>query len=246
MGDIAKRQWAKNKRKRSIWRRNLIWLRRFLVNIMKHAIKISGDWVLDVLAIPFNRLDSDNQFFDADTDLMPDVFPFPAVVYYHGINPDGKSLQGDPELIGKAVSKEIKPDGVWVKVVLDKTKKYAKRVWRAANKGLAAASSGSIAHLARLDGGKPYSKNVAGRISKWAFAELSLMDVDKGRRPANMYAVALPVLKAVYKQAGIALPESIDGMQEPQVEGDSAARGITNAVKIKSLRHRAVSLLLEE
>jgi len=208
---------------------------------MKFAIKVSGDWELDVLAIPFGSVDSDRQYFDAETDIMPDVFTSPAIVYYHGINPDSRSVQNNPPLIGKAIGIEKKADGWHVRVLLDKTHKYAKRIWEAAKEGLAAASSGSIAHLARLSGGKMYDKSVSGRIAVWPFAELSLIDIGDGRRPANPYAVALPALKAVYKQAGIDLPDDID--EEPQVEGDSAA---VNAVKMKALRYRAVNILLEE
>jgi len=192
---------------------------------MRYAIKVAGDWTLDVLAIPFDSIDSDEQYFDAETDLMADVFQLPAVVYYHGVEPDGRGVQGDPSLIGKAINKEVKPDGVWVRVVLNKAHKYAKRIWDAAQKGLAAASSGSIAHLARLEGGKPYDKNVAGRIAKWAFAELSLIDIGDGRRPANMHAVALPALKSMYEQAGIALPDKLDETQEPIGAGEARADG---------------------
>lgn len=186
------------------------------------AIKTNGEWELDVLAIPFGGKDSDNQWFDANTDIMSDVFKSPAIVYYHGIDPDGRNVQNNPPLIGKAVSIEKQVDGWHVRVVLNKAHKFAKRIWESAKKGLAAASSGSIAHLARLAGGKMYDKNTPGRIAVWPFAELSLIDIGEGRRPANPYAVALPVMKSVYKQAGIDLPE-IEEPQEPEAEGDSAA-----------------------
>ena len=52
---------------------------------MEYAIKAilndDGEWELDVLAIPFGGTDSDGQYFDADTDTMPDVFKTPAIVY---------------------------------------------------------------------------------------------------------------------------------------------------------------------
>ena len=186
------------------------------------AIKVNGEWELDVLAIPFGGKDSDNQWFDANTDIMPDVFTSPAIVYYHGIDPDGRNVQNNPPLIGKAVRIEKQADGWHVRVVLDKAHKFAQRIWEAAKNGLAAASSGSIAHLARLAGGKMYDKNTPGRIAVWPFAELSLIDIGEGRRPANPYAVALPVMKSVYKQAGIDLPD-IEDPQEPEAEGDLAA-----------------------
>ena len=185
------------------------------------AFKVGEDWELDVLAIPFDSKDSDAQWFDADTDTMSEVFTSPAIVYYHGINPDGRTVQKNPPLIGKAVRVEKKADGWHVRVLLDKTHELAKRIWEAAKKGLAAASSGSIGHLARMGDGSMYDKGKPGRIAKWAFAELSLIDIGEGRQPANRYAVALPALKSVYEQAGIALPD----MEEPELEsaGDALA-----------------------
>ena len=178
------------------------------------AVKAVGDWELDVLAIPFGSMDSDSQYFDDATDIMPDTFKAPLVVYYHGINPDRQGHQASPEIIGKSVEIEKRPDGWHVRVLLDKTKELAKRIWEAAKAGLAAASSGSIAHLARLDG-QPYDKSKPGRISVWPFAELSLIDIGEGRAPANPYAVALPALKTIYEQAGLVLPD-ISGEDEPQ------------------------------
>lgn len=177
----------------------------FMSNLL--AIKIGGDWALDVNAIPFGVVDSDGQWFAQDTNLWDEHFPTPPVVYYHGYNPDG-SPQGEPEVIGKIVSREKRSDGVWVRVILDKTKEFAKRVWNAAQQGLAAASSGSIAHLARLEGA-PYRKDKPGKITSWALAELSLIDIGDGRAPANRYAVAMPVLKSVYHQEGLSLPEEL-------------------------------------
>lgn len=187
------------------------------------AIKIGGDWQLDVNAIPFDVVDSDGQWFDARTRLWDEHFPTPPVVYYHGYGPDGVP-QGDPEVIGKIVSREKRADGVWVRVVLDKTKELAKRIWEAAQRGLAAASSGSIGHLARLDE-QPYRKDKPGRITSWAFAELSLIDIGDGRAPANRYAVAVPVLKSVYEQAGMALPD-VDDVQNQQATEVAANAGV--------------------
>ena len=195
------------------------------------AFKVGDNWELDVLAIPFGGRDSDNQYFDASTDIMPDVFTAPAIVYYHGVNPDGRNVQNNPPLIGKSVRVEKKADGWHVRVLLDKAHEYAKRIWEAAKLGMAAASSGSIAHLARLEGGKMYDKNQPGRIAVWPFAELSLIDIGDGRRPANPYAVALPVMKSVYKQAGIALPENIEEPQEPEAVGDTAAESEDTSTK---------------
>lgn len=183
------------------------------------AIKVSGDWELDVRAIPFGVVDSDGQWFSEKTNLMEEYFPTPPVVYYHGYTPDG-TPQSEPETIGKIVSRERREDGVWVRVALDKTKELAKRIWDAARRGLAAASSGSIWHLARVEG-KPYRKDKPGEITTWGFAELSLIDIGDGRAPANRHAVAVPVLKSVYEQAGLSMPDIISGDDSQEASEDA-------------------------
>ena len=35
-----------------------------------YAVKAVGDWEIEILAIPFGDVDSDGQYFDADTDIM--------------------------------------------------------------------------------------------------------------------------------------------------------------------------------
>lgn len=160
-------------------------------------------WELDVLGVPYggpeNGRDSDGQNFSKQTRLHEDKFPLPPVVYYHGMDEDGRSL-GSPEYIGKTVGYEDRADGRWYHVILDETKDIARRVWDAAKNGIARASSGTAGHLAR------FADN--GHIDEWPVVELSLFDAIGARQPANQYAVALPRLKAL----GI----------EPQTKGDTA------------------------
>ena len=121
------------------------------------AVKVAGDWELDVLAIPFDSVDSDRQYFDANTEIMAETFKTPLLAYYHGILPDNTGMQPEPVLPGKITNVEKQSDGWHVRVLLDKTLELAGKLWEAAKKGLLAASSGSIAHLARLEvGGKLY------------------------------------------------------------------------------------------
>lgn len=190
------------------------------------AIKAVGDWELEVLAVPFNRPDSDGQTFDASTDFMLETFSAPAILYHHGVNPGKKTLQGSLAVIGKAVKTEVKSDGVYVRVLLDKTVEFARRVWEAAKRGLAVASSDSIAHLARLEvNGKRtmYEKNKAGRVAVWPLAGLSLWDKVEGNfTPASQYAIALPAMKAIYREAGLDFPE---------IKSDDVLPEAKNAVK---------------
>ena len=189
---------------------------------MRHTIKAIGDWELDVLGIPFgdaSSADSDGEYFTANTKTYADKFTNPLVLYYHSHDENGKP-QGDPEIIGKVTGIEPKNDGVWYRVALDKTKQYAARIWEAARKGTAAASTGSIAHVARLlKNGQliPYSKGGGGEIGVWPVVELSLIDIGGRRNPANHRAIAMPVVKSMYAQAGLSLPDI-----DPTLEGDGA------------------------
>lgn len=184
---------------------------------VKGAVKAVGDWEIDVLAIPFDKMDSDQQWFDNRTDIMPDAFQTPLVAYQHGIAPGGDTQQGQPVQIGRvqpgSLSKQS--DGWHVRVMLDKFSELAGRVMDAVRNGYAAVSSGSISHLARLDiGGQliPYVKDMPGRIAVWPFAEISIWDAANGNyQAANPYAVAVPVMKAAYKAAGLSFPEVDNG-----------------------------------
>jgi len=187
------------------------------ITIHRLAVKAVGDWELDVTIIPFGsraKSDSDQQWFDPETDIMPDVFQTPLVAYQHGIEQGAKAYQGTPIKLGKVVPGSLhkQVDGWHVRVVLDKAIKQAADIMRAAYKGLVAVSSGSISHLARLDvgGGKliQYEKNRPGRIAVWPLGEISLWEMGNGNvKPANRFAVALPALKAIYREAGLPFPD---------------------------------------
>jgi len=209
-------------------------------------VKAIGDWELDVLAIPFNSKDSDGQWFDENTDIMPDAFSTPLAVYQHGIKQGAKSLQDKPVIIGKtqAGTLEKKSDGWHIRVILDKLSEYAKAIMDAAKLGLVAVSSGSISHLARLEvNGKKimYEKDRPGRIAVWPFAEISLWESGNGNmQPANRFAVALPAMKAIYREAGLPFPEVVD------TDGDlPEAKQAAKRAKIKQ-QARAYLLTIQE
>jgi hypothetical protein len=202
----------------------------------KMAVKAVGDWELDVTPVPFGstaQKDSDGQWFDHTTEIMHEVYDKPLVIYHHGIEQGGRGYQGKLVVVGKSVpgTLEKRADGWHVRVVLDKTIAAAKRIMEAARKGLVAVSSDSISHLARLDiGGKliPYEKNRPGRIAVWPLAGFSLWEMGNGNfQPANRQAIALPVMKAIYREAGIPFPEATpkptDGAL-PEASMDAAKR----------------------
>ena len=190
------------------------------------AIKSNGDtWELDVLGIPFggphNGRDVDGEYFSPQTKLYLDRYGAVPVVYYHGLDADTGAPASEPQYIGKTARYEVKADGVWFRVMLDKASAYAQRVWEAAKNGIARASSGSVQHLRRV--------GADGHITHWPVAELSIFDAVGRRQPANQYAVALPGMKAVYAQAGIALPDDIEGA-DSEIDVEAGAEGEQQSV----------------
>lgn len=181
------------------------WVTKSMNRMIKLSrIKAVGDWELDVLGIPFGSpsdKDGHGQYFDADTDLHLDRYPNPAVHYYHGLT--AADDERAPVEIGEVKSSEVREDGVWYRIILDKAQEYAAIVMEAAKKGLARASSGTAIHLARIAWG--------GHIENWPVIEISLFDTEGeyGFEPASNYAVAIPVMKALFERAGIECPDNL-------------------------------------
>jgi len=206
------------------------WTTKSLMRRIKAAgVKAVGDWELEVLGVPFGSptdKDRHREYFDANTKLHMDRYPNPAVHYYHGFNPDG-TPQGMPEEIGEVQSTEVREDGVWYRVILDKASAFAKRVMDAAKKGLARASSGSAEHLYRV--------SPDGHIDNWPLIELSIFDMDEseGRRPANSYAVAIPVMKALFDRAGISYPDNLT-RSEAQARGEQQRAAAVSRSKLRA------------
>ena len=207
---------------------------------MEPTVKAVGDWELDVLAIPFDTKDSDGQWFDANTDIMPDAFQTPLIAYQHGIEQGAKAYQGKPIILGKTVQGSLtkQSDGWHIRVILDKAVKYAQSIMEAAKRGLVAVSSGAISHLARLEvNGKmmQYEKSRPGRIAVWSLAEVSLWERGNGNvEPANRFAYALPVMKAMYREAGIQFPDVPTGGASSQADeaATRARREIVEKAKV--------------
>lgn len=175
------------------------------------AVEDGDNWTLEVLGVPFgsrDHKDFDGEWFTPNTDIMLKVGESRPALYMHGKTPRGER-QEHPEVIGVATYIGVREDGHWFKVVLDKAKTFAKRIWTAAKRGLARASSGAIAHLFRGDG--------TGEIGVWPIGELSLIDTGQGREPANWDAVAMPI-KAVFDDAGLEMPESFVEGDEPKTD----------------------------
>lgn len=194
---------------------DFVWLN-MATPVIFGAVKASGDeWRLDVLGVPFGGpmkgKDVEGQYFSQNTNTHHEIYPEIPVYYYHGYD-SNLNPQGDPVIIGKATYVKQDAQGHWYDVVLDKTKEFAERVWKAANtKPLpkAKASSGTIAHIMRVD-------KSSGEITNWPVVEMTLMDGRPGRfNAANSYAVAMPAAKAAYEKAGLTFVT-------PPEQGDNA------------------------
>ncbi|MCW5876483.1 MAG: hypothetical protein KIS85_06330 [Anaerolineales bacterium] len=179
---------------------------------VRETVKVRAlkNMVLEVLGVPFGGpfggRDSYREYFDEQTNLHLDLFPTPPIVYYHGNGADGWPDDA-PQYIGKTIGTEEREDGVWFQVLLDEASALARELWEKAKEGLLRASSGSASHLVRID-------EETGHIEEWPVVELSLLDISMGQAPANPYAVALPVLKSIYQQAGLSLPEGLETKPE--------------------------------
>lgn len=196
---------------------------------VKAAADAGGEWALDVLANPYggpdNGRDADGQYFSPQTKFHEDKIPLPPVVYYHGYG-DNQKPMGTPEFIGRTIKRWADSKGVWYRVVLDKANEYARRVWDAAKSGAARASSGVVLATMRFNAR-------TGEITSWLNGEVSIFETTSGKKPANSYAVAVPAMKAVYQQAGIALPEITDdgaatGEQQRGAESETSNSEDTN------------------
>lgn len=162
----------------------------------------TGDgWVLEVLGVPyggpFGGRDAEGEYFTPESDLWLERIARRPIVYYHGLDEEG----APPQVIGEELGWERRADGVWFRVALDRANALAQRIWEAAGRGLARASTGAIGHLVRTA--------PDGRILVWPIGELSLLDA-REHLPANPYAVALPYTvgaahaKALFDAAGLA------------------------------------------
>ena len=201
---------------------------------VKAIVDDSGDWHLEILGVPFygpdNGKDLDGEYFDDRTQVHEDVYKVIPVNYFHAMDPKTGRPGGNPEYIGKAEYLRKDSRGHWYRVILDKTKAAASTVWEAAKKMMAAASSESLPNLVRTERD--------GRITNWPVAGMAVLDVQEGRVPVNGYAVAIPMMKAIYQDAGIPFP---DVEQAPS--NVSEAQKAVRLANQKQAQERAQNLL---
>ena len=173
------------------------------------AVEEGEDWIIEGWGAPFggpdDGKDSDGEYFSTKTDFALSMFASRPVIFHHGMTEE------DPGVIGQEASVETKDGGLWVRVVLDKTKALAKKAWELAKKGKLFFSSGAISHLVR--------KAEEGLLIKWPVAEWSLTP-----NPVNKYAVAFTAAKAKLAIIGVDLADTY-GPGAHQGSGDEAPLG---------------------
>lgn len=183
------------------------------------AITDGDKWVLDILTAPFGspvKRDSHKEYFDIQTDFAEQYYPLAPLVYYHGYETSQRRA-AKPIFLGHTFQRDVRVDGVWYKGELDKRVPLAQQMWDAALKGQLASSPGTAEHLRRA--------SPDGHLDLWPILEISIFETSSGKRPANPYAVALPALKAVYQEAGLDLPESIEQEAPMTVTADVSTNG---------------------
>ena len=193
-----------------------------------------GEYVLEILGAPFggpiNGRDKDGERFTQLSNLHIEEFPEIPLVLTHGLDPHTGKPVGKPLYVGKAKYLRQDARGHWWRGVLDKTKSVAKGLWEAAKSGMLGASSGSLSHLVRI------AKD--GTILEWPVAEMTLADLNGNVHPINSYAVATPMIKATYREAGLPFPDKKNFRDDLQ----DAKKAVEDA-KITKLRKESEEVL---
>lgn len=172
------------------------------------SVKALGDRVLE-LRVAWGR-DGHGEQFTPATDFDLEHFPAPPVAYYHGFTTDGRPA-ARPIYIGKTIARANRADGHVLTAKLN-DKPEAEKVWAAALAGRAFVSPGTVSHLRR--------KAADGSLTYWPIAEISAWDGAPTRKQAHPASLAFPVLKALYAEAGLALPAPLH--ETPEAAGDAA------------------------
>ena len=138
----------------------------------KYAVKFYDEeqGIIEGLGIPYNGpmagKDIQGEFFNEKTDFKSPFYDGEQVkgmkaLYHHGLDPDIKDAP-----IGDVIAAELRPEGKWVKMQLDKANKYYAAIKWLVQQGKLAFSSGAIP--------EGVQKAADGFISKWPWKEMSI------------------------------------------------------------------------
>lgn len=167
--------------------------------------RVSAD-IIEGPAMPFG-FDVDGEAFTSDTDFCFDWFgksgrPF---LFDHGLDP---ALKG--QVFGRQVDYELRDEGVWAQVQLDRNARYRKAIDGLIEQGAIGFSSGAMPHLA--------TKNLKGEITRWPWVELSGTPIPAHPAALNVHYVksadAIRHLEAVSIQIPDPLKAALAALDE--------------------------------
>lgn len=189
-----------------------------------------SDDLIEGLAIPFGGpfagKDFDGEDFGPDTDFAFDYFPAGRpTIYHHGLDGAMKGV-----LQGRQTEHEVRDEGVWAQVQLDKSAKYHATVARLIGQGKMFFSSGTLPQLVMTD--------ESGHIKSWPWVELSLTPT-----PANPWA-AVHSVKSVdlihtLADAGMEPPPALIAAALKALDAipsDPEAQAVPSALEVKASR----------
>lgn len=176
------------------------------------SVKALGDRTLE-LRVAWGWDNHREQFLQGVTDFDLENFPTPPVAYYHGYDKKNKKSP-KPIYIGRTIKRENRADGHYLIAKLN-NKPEANAVWEAALAQKAVVSPATASHLIR--------KEADGTLTYWPIVEISAWDYADSRKQAHPQSRAFPVLKALYQEAGIPLPPSIDTGTPSETPGDGVS-----------------------
>lgn len=135
-----------------------------MTDFLKAEQLTSSKW--RILAIPFGGehkggKDADGEFFSRNTDIKPDWFDRRPVIWHHG-----KDAVMQDSTIGTEDDLEVKADGWWATLWLDRGARYRDQIEAMIRAGKAYGSSGALGHLVKVAAN--------GEILIWPHAEQTL------------------------------------------------------------------------
>jgi hypothetical protein len=182
-------------------------------------IEKSADSIeLEILGLPFygpfQGKDYHREFLTPRTHTEKAIGDSIPTSYFHGRTPEGKRDK-TPEFFGKAVLVRWDERGGWFTSKIELAKKHGVRIAKAAHDGILRASTGLAGTLHRV--------LPTGELTLWVPGELALIDQKFAKQPsggvpriaANSLAVAMPVLKSLYAEAGIDWPLVLQKEERP-------------------------------
>jgi hypothetical protein len=155
-----------------------------------NALKFAEGGIIEGIAAPYgspSHRDSHGEYFTGSTDFQLGWFAERPLLLGHGLDAAGA------EVVGKVVSTERRPDGLWIRAQLDKASRWFGQVRDQLAAGILSFSSATMPHLAKVE--------PDGRITAWPLVEISLTS-----HPASRDARIVSVRSAAAHYQAIGAP----------------------------------------